>query len=182
MLFRSGVISTGMKIDLQQQLQQILNLAVAVDLNSGIAVDINSEIFGKPLKLNVNLASESVPEIGDKSQYTDILNGVLSADIALTVDGIKFDGVLNLELTNGEIGAVRVSLSNGAVKVYYEKEINGAGKDDVIYIDIGASKIKLPVSALTANAGGADLGSLVKDINIKDILTDRKSTRLNSSH
>ena len=166
-----GVISTGMKIDLQKQLQQILNLAVAVDLNSGIAVDINSEIFGKPLKLNVNLASESVPEIGDKSQYTDILNGVLSADIALTVDGIKFDGVLNLELTNGEIGAVRVSLSNGAVKVYYEKEINGAGKDDVIYIDIGASKIKLPVSALTANAGGADLGSLVKDINIKDILT-----------
>lgn len=165
-----GIISTGMKVDLQQQLQQILNLAVAVDFNNGIAVDLNSEIFGKPLKLNVSLASDSVPQITDKSQYVDILNGGISADVELTVDGIKFGGVLYLELKDGNINAVRVSLKNSAVKVYYEKEINGENKDDVLYIDLGASKIKLPLSSLTTNAGGFDIGSLFKDIKLDEII------------
>lgn len=166
-----GVISTGMKVDLSQQLQQILNLAVAVDFNNGIAVDLNSELFGKPLKLNVRLASESVPEIGDKSQYTDILNGGISADVALSVDGLALNGVLYLEMNGGKVEAVRVSLGNSAVKVYYEKELNGANKEDVIYVDAGASKIKLPLSALVSDAGGFDFGSLIGNINLNDILT-----------
>lgn len=166
-----GTVSTGFNIDLQKQLQQILNLAVSVDLNNGIAVDINSEIFGKPLKLNVKLASEKVPEIGDKSEYVDILNGGISADVSLTIDGLKLDGVLYLGLENGEISFVRVALNNEAVKIFYERELNGAVKEDVIYIDIGSSKIKLPLSALTSGAeGGLDLTALLKDVNIKDIL------------
>ncbi len=61
-------------------------------------------------------------------------------------------------MQNGAVASVRVALNNGAVGIYYEKDLNGGADGDVIYIDLGASKIKLPVSALTSGNGGGDLG------------------------
>ncbi len=166
-----GSVSTTVKVDLQQQLQQIISLAVSLEFNNGINVNVNSELFGKPLTLSVGLAHESVPEIGDKSEYTDIMNGGISADVALTVDGLRLNGTLYLEMQNGAVASVRVALNNGAVGIYYEKDVNGGADGDVIYIDLGASKIKLPVSALTGGNGGANLGELFGKTDLKVLLT-----------
>ncbi len=161
-----GTVSSGLQLDLTKQLNQILSLAFAIDFNDGVAVNLESELLGKPLSAEIKLSSQAVPEIGDKSQYTDILNGGIAASAELTVDGVTVNGKIYIELAGGEVKAVRFALDNGVATIYYEKE---SAFGDYIYVDLGASKIKLPISAISGS--GADgLGDLLGNIDIKDIL------------
>ncbi|MCH5142171.1 MAG: hypothetical protein J1G07_00430 [Clostridiales bacterium] len=138
---------------------QIYGLDISVDLFGGIKVSAYYDAFGG-IGVDAYLSNDSVPAQlteQDKATYTDILNDGVTVGVSLTIDGKFINGVAKIDLSNGEFVGLRAKL--GDAIVHYE--------DDILYISVSGSKIKLPLSAFggaTVNTDGSNLNGLIKDI------------------
>ena len=161
LVIENGIIKTQLSLtDILPDLSDIINLSeidISLDLFEGIKVSAYLDNFGG-VGVDAYFSSEAIPEkLTDdkKAEYVDILNDGIAVAVNLTLDGKLIKGVAKIDFKDGEFAGIRANL--GDAVIHYV--------DDVIYISVSGSKIKLPVSALS----GVDSLSL-DGFNLKDFI------------
>ncbi len=157
-----GSISTGANINI---FEQALTVAANISLNDGLKVSVNAEVLGKKVAATVYLTENTLPAL-NPAEYKDILNGGVSFDVTLKLDGLDLSGSVYIGLTEGALTAVRANLSNagGDIAVYFDST------EDMLYLKAGEGvKVKLPASVFGVNTQQS--GGLLDGIDLKEILS-----------
>jgi len=157
-----GSISTGADINI---FEQALTVAANISLNDGLKVSVNTEVLGKKVAATVYLTENTLPAL-NPNEYKDILNGGVSFDVSLKLDGLDLSGSVYIGLTDGALTAVRANLSNdgGDIAVYFDSTEN------MLYLKAGEGvKVKLPASVFGVNTQQS--GGLTDGIDLNAVLS-----------
>ena len=136
----------------------VSGLEIALDIFEGISVSAYYDAFGG-IGIEAYLSSDPAPAqltAADKLSYTDILNDGVTVGVSLTLGDKVIDGIVKIDLVNGEFVGARAKL--GEITVHCD--------GTTLYIASGNNKYKLGLDAL----GGVSLPAGA-DFDINSLLS-----------